>query len=431
MLMWNNLRSSFWFIPSLIVVLNIALAIGLIELEIMMPDFIIVKWAHFFGAGAEGARGMMTTIAGAMISIVGVTFSIILVVLALASNQYSSRILRNFIRSRDTQVVLGVFSGIFTYCIVILRAIRSGEEGSFVPNLSVFFGFILALLGVGVLIYFIHHIATSIQANNIIAAISDETSEAFDLLFPENEESNSKSPEEMKSYIERFTWLEINSEKTGYIQNVDSPKLLDLTHKKNVIIKLEHEIGDFVIKNTPLFSIANLEAPDGKIISELLSTFTIHLSRTVEQDPKFGIRQIVDIGLKALSPGINDTTTAVTCIDYLTGILTQIAPRQMPSPYKFHNGELRIIVNTLEFDKLLCESFDQIRNFSRGNTAMIFSLYKSFEIISKFTMDKNRREALSKQAAITNELAEKTIQLESDKIRLKEKFIHTLSILEA
>lgn len=153
---WNNLRSSFWFTPSVIVVGSIALAAVLIEADSAVSDQWLAQWPRLFGAGAEGARGMMSTIAGSMMTVVGVTFSMVLMVLAMASSQYTSRILRNFIRSRVTQVVLGIFTGIFTYCLIVLRTIRSGDEGAFVPNLAVSFSFVLALGGVGALIFFIH-----------------------------------------------------------------------------------------------------------------------------------------------------------------------------------------------------------------------------------------------------------------------------------
>jgi uncharacterized membrane protein len=184
--LWSNLRSSFWFMPSLIVVVSIAFAVALIEAHSAGTDHWLARWPRLFGAGAEGARGMMATIAGSMMTVVGVTFSMILVVLAMASSQYTSRILRNFMRSRVTQVVLGIFAGIFTYCLIVLRTIRSGDEGAFVPSLAVFFGFVLALGGIGALMFFIHHIASSIQASSIIASIAQETIAAIDRLFPEN-----------------------------------------------------------------------------------------------------------------------------------------------------------------------------------------------------------------------------------------------------
>jgi uncharacterized membrane protein len=183
--LWSNLRSSFWFMPSLIVVVSIAFAVALIEADSAGRP-LAAQWPRLFGAGAEGARGMMSTIAGSMMTVVGVTFSMILVVLAMASSQYTSRILRNFMRSRVTQVVLGIFAGIFTYCLIVLRTIRSGDEGAFVPSLAVFLRFRAgARRRIGALMFFIHHIASSIQASSIIASIAQETIAAIDRLFPE------------------------------------------------------------------------------------------------------------------------------------------------------------------------------------------------------------------------------------------------------
>ena len=182
--LWSNLRSSFWFVPSLIVAASIVFAVALIEADSVGSDQWLAQWPRLFGAGAEGARQMLSTLAGSMMTVMGVTFSMTLVALALASSQYTSRILRNFMRSRVTQGTLGIFAGIFTYCLIVLRTIRGGEA-EFVPSLAVFFAFVLALGGVGVLIFFIHHIASSIQASSIIASVAQETIAAIDRLFPE------------------------------------------------------------------------------------------------------------------------------------------------------------------------------------------------------------------------------------------------------
>src|SRR5664279_4837155 len=183
--LWSSLRGSFWFVPSVIVAVSIALAVGLVAMDSTGSQPWMARWPRLFGSGAAGARGMLSTIAGSMMTVVGVTFSMTLVTLALASSQYTSRILRNFMRDRVTQVVLGIFAGIFTYCLLVLRTIRGGDEREFIPSLAVSFGVVLAIGGISVLIFFIHHIASSIQASNIIASVAAETLVAVDRLFPE------------------------------------------------------------------------------------------------------------------------------------------------------------------------------------------------------------------------------------------------------
>ena len=393
--LWSNLRSSFWFMPSMIVVASIALAAVLIEADSAVSDRWLAQWPRLFGAGAEGARGMMSTIAGSMMTVVGVTFSMVLMVLAMASSQYTSRILRNFIRSRVTQVVLGIFAGIFTYCLIVLRTIRSGDEGAFVPNLAVSFGFVLALGGVGALIFFIHHIASSIQASSIIASVAEETIAAIDRLFPVNlgqgpgdddDEQPLRPPSERK-------WRAVMAGESGYIQSVNSAALVRLARDRNTIVWMDHGIGEFVVQNTTLASLALEEPPDQATIDALQATFSISRHRTVDQDAAFGIRQIVDIALKALSPGINDTTTAMMCVDYLTAILARIAPRQIPSSRRYEEGELRVIAKGPTFESLLAESFDQIRSNAKGDVAIMSRMLGAFQTLASLTASPRRRRA--------------------------------------
>lgn len=215
--------------PTVIVAFSIVLAITLIQVDSAENDIWLAQWPHLFGAGAEGVRGMLSTLAGSMMSVMGITFSMTLVALALVANQYTSRILRNFMRSIVTQASLGIFAGIFTYCLIVLRTIRSGDEGIFVPGLAVFFGFVLALEGVGVLIFFIHHIASSIQASSIIASVAQETIVAIDRLFPDKSESEfDKDENQVPRPIEERNWHVILAKKSGYIQSLDDDALLHL-----------------------------------------------------------------------------------------------------------------------------------------------------------------------------------------------------------
>lgn len=167
---------------------------------------------------------MMSTIAGSMMTVVGVTFSMILVVLALASSQFTSRILRSFTRSRVTQAVLGIFAGIFTYCLIALRTIRSGDEGAFVPSLAVFFGFVLALAGVGAPMFFIHHIASSIEASSIIASVAQETVNAIDRLFPERFGQGPDESEDHRAQrpLADRNWIAVPAKESGYLQSVNT-----------------------------------------------------------------------------------------------------------------------------------------------------------------------------------------------------------------
>jgi uncharacterized membrane protein len=430
--LWSDLRSSFWFMPSMIVVLSIAIAVALIEADSVGSDRWLALWPRLFGAHPEGARGMMSTIAGSMMTVVGVTFSMILVVLALASSQYTSRILRNFMRSRVMQVVLGIFAGIFTYCLIVLRAIRGGDEGAFVPNLAVFFGFVLALGGVGTLMFFIHYIATSIQASSIIASVAEETIAAIDRLFPEKlgqGPGEGDDDQTLRSIAVR-KWCAVPAPQSGYVQSVNNAALLRLARDRKTIVLMEHGIGGFVVQKTPLASLALEDPPDQETIAALQATFSISRHRTVEQDASFGIRQIVDVALKALSPGINDTTTAVTCVDYLTTILARIAPRQIPSLRRYEDGELRVIAKGLSFESLVAESFDQIRSSAKGNVAILLQMLGALKTLAGLSAGQRRRGVLREQVQWIAELAERTVESAHDRTRIDTLVAHVRETLE-
>ncbi|MDY0281456.1 MAG: DUF2254 domain-containing protein [Salinivirgaceae bacterium] len=429
--LWSNLRSSFWFMPSLIVAFSIALAIALVEVDSVGNDQWLARWPRLFGAGVEGARGMMSTIAGSMMTVVGVTFSMILMVLALASSQYSSRILRNFMRSRVTQVVLGIFAGIFTYSLIVLRTIRGGDEGAFVPSLAVFFGFALALGGVGALMFFIHYIASSIQASNIIASVANETIHSIERLFPENlgqgsaENNDNPTP---KLLAER-NWRTVPAGENGYIQIVNNAALLRMARDKNTIVRMERGIGEFVVRDSALVSLALEDPLDQETIAALQEAFTVSRHRTVEQDAAFGIRQIVDVALKALSPGINDTTTAVMCVDYLTAILACLAPRQIPSLYRYEEEKLLVVAKGPSFESLLAKSFDQIRSNAKGNVVIMSRMLDAIETLAGLMADPLRRRALLDHVQWISELAERTIESTHDRARINAQLTRLREIL--
>jgi uncharacterized membrane protein len=411
-----NLRSSFWFVPSLIVAISIGMAIAMVEVDSAESDLWLARWPRLFGAGADGARQMLSTLAGSMMSIMGITFSMTLVALALASGQYTSRILRTFMRSRVTQATLGVFAGVFVYCLIVLKTIRGGDDAGFVPGLAVFFGFVLALVGVGVLIYFIHHIATSIQATTIVSAIAHETIAAVDHMFPrEQGQAADEDEAQVLRSLEEMPWQTVSAEANGYIQSVDGEALLRLAQDERTIVRMERGIGEFVVRDTALASLALENPADPEMQAALRACFSISRNRTVDQDPAFGIRQIVDIALKALSPGSNDTSTAVICLDYLTAILARLASREFPRLRRYSGDELRVVAIAPSFVGLLTEGLSEIRRSAAGNVAIMASMLHAIGVIGSRTTSQGRRRALRQHVHQIAELADKTVGSKHDR----------------
>ena len=428
--LWIELRSSLWFVPALLVLAGIVLAIGLVEIDLFFGDRLeLARWGTFLGAGAEGARGMLTAIASSIITVAGVAFSITIVTLSLASTQYTPRILRNFMRDRANQFVLGAFVGIYVYCLIVLRTIRGSNGGadSFVQLLAVFFALLLALLGIACLIFFIHHVAASIQASSILEAITKETLAAVEHLFPE--ELGEAGDDVAAQALDEETWHPIAASATGYIQTIDPDVLLRVASEADTVLRLERGIGDFVVQGAPLISSARELMEE--TVASIRAAYAVGNFRTVEQDGGFGIRQIVDIAMKALSPGINDTSTAVSCIDYLSAILSRLAARRMESPFRRDGEKLRVIAPAASFSDFLAKSLDEIRLSAPGNVSIILQMLCLIGRVAAVTRNANRRSALLDHARIISELADHSVGALYDRSRIDEGLTRVREMLSA
>ena len=432
---WGDLRSSFWFMPSLMVAASIVLAVLLVDADASISDRWLDQWPRLFGVGADGARAMLSTLAGSTMTVMGITFSMTLLALSLASNQYSSRVLRNFMRNHTTQLTLGVFAGIFAYCLIVLRMIRGGGGvDEFVPSLAVFLAFIMSLGGIGILIYFIHHIASSIQASNIIASVAEETNASIDRLLPEKSEPEAVESEHLTHALDDLdarVWYPLPAAKSGYIQSADTDMLMRLAQKHRTIVRMERGTGAFVVKNTALVSLALTYPPEQKTIAAFNAAYSIGRYRVVELDPAFGVRQIVDIALKALSPGVNDTSTAVVCVDYLSSIMARLAGRQFQPVRHYEEDTLRLIAIVPSFECLLSEAFDQIRANAETNVAILLRMLSGFAAIGSLTMKPSHLRSIDEQLQWIAELVERCIPATHDRALLERRLGQVRAVLKA
>jgi uncharacterized membrane protein len=427
---WKSLISTLWFVPMSLAVCGVILALALVAVDYSVGDR-LGYFPRFFGVETSGSRDMLAIIAGSSITVAGTVFSITIVALTLASTQFSPRILRNFMRDTSNQVVLGVMVGIFAYCIIVLRTIRDSSGGGadgakdFVPSIAIIFGVVLGLVGVGFLIFFIHHVATSIQATIIISQIAAETITEIEETFPVEEASPPPQMDEKTAEnLAQASWQTVSTNKTGYIQNVDTEQLLNLARKHDLILKMQRRVGQFSVKGLPVLQIfayrPNFSLGDN-LAKALRETYDIGTYRTVEGDVAFGLRQIVDIALKALSPAINDTTTVITCIDYLTAILACLAERPSLQSYLFADDKLRLIVERQRFEDFFDLAFNQIRQSAGANVAVILRQLNSINILSKINVRLNceserreRHDLMQTQAQLLYELAESSIKADAD-----------------
>jgi len=338
---------------------------------------------------AEGARSVLSTIAGSMITVAGVVFSITIVTLTLASTQFGPRLIINFVHDRGNQIVLGTFISTFVYCLLILRTIRTGESHTFVPNISVSFGVLLALGSISVLIYFIHHVAESMQASRIISKVKVNLTSTIERLLPRSEVVTDHSTKNLWRPLQPiphdFTdhCVEALSNNGGYIQVLDHYGLEILATKHDLIIKILNKPGDFVITGYPIALVYPEENCDEKLISSINSYYITGDKRTNEQDIEFAIDQLVEIAVRSLSPGINDPFTAITCIDQLGAILSRLKSRAFAHTYIYdEDNRIRLIRKNAGFSDIMDAAFNQIRQNSGSVVSVTIRLLETLNMLS-------------------------------------------------
>ncbi|MDQ1812038.1 DUF2254 domain-containing protein [Massilia sp. CCM 9210] len=414
---WTTLRASFWFLPYLIVSAYIGAAVVLTHLRPGTSDLWLSAFPQLFSVSAAGARDMLSTIAASMISVVGIVFSMTLVALALASSQYSSRVLRTFMRSRLTQASIGVFAGLYAYCLIVLRGVKGQDDELVVPVTAVTLGVVGAVAAVGLLIFFIHHIAVSIQASTILASIAGDTIATIEHMFPkQDDDSTKRERDEAEAAARPAACVQsVPATISGYVQSIDEAALVAYACKHDTMLRMELGVGQFVVAGACLVTVEQAQCLAPRTLQALRDTVRISAYRTVEQDPAFGVRQIVDVALRALSPGINDTTTAVMSIDYLGTILAALAPRAFQSPYRRAGGSLRLVTVQPNFAAMVHEAFDQIRRGANGNVSIILRMTEMIHVVGKLLSLPDRARAMSEQLDFLDELNARTVEAELDR----------------
>jgi uncharacterized membrane protein len=401
---WDTLRSSFWFVPALMAALATALAFGSVALDEAVGAAWVRKWSWGYSGSADGASMLLGTVAGSMITIAGTVFSMTLVALSLASSQLGPRLLRNFMRDAVNQVVLGTFVATFVYCLLVLRTIRYADADAFVPHLSVTIGVMLAMVSLGVLIYFIHHVSVSIQADEVVARVGQELARGIDQLFPEpighgrsRMEATLELPQvppELESQA-----FPVPADRDGYLQTVDAAALMGLAEREDLFLRLERKPGQYLVKGQPLVLSWPADRSTADVATRINAAFVIGNQRTSVQDIGFSIEQLVEVAVRALSPGVNDPFTALTCVDRLCSALCHLARREMPSPYRFDAaGQLRVVAPATTFSAAADAAFDPIRQSANASAAVTRRLLEVIAVIASATQRPLDRAVLLRHA---------------------------------
>jgi uncharacterized membrane protein len=366
------LRTNLWLVPALEVLgaallfaVTVAVDRAAYDGDIKLPSWVI-------SGTADAARQILTTIAAAVITVIGVVFSVVIVALTLASTQFGPRMLRNFMRDRGTQWTLGTFVATFVYSILALIAISPGPHGDFVPHVAITTTLILVVLCLGVLLYFIHHIAVQIQLPQVIASIAEDVTKAIaaETVQPSGRPERGLSPAELLARMQEEPGV-VKASASGYLQYVRHSTLVRIATSTDSVIHLLHRPGHFLVRGRTLAVVWPADAAPR--VSKALQR--AHLSgpyRSLSQDISFGIDQLVEIAIRALSPAVNDTFTALTCIDWIGDCLRQISLGWRPEQvHRDAQGYIRVITTQTTFDRLVQRAFEKVRQAAAGMPAVM------------------------------------------------------------
>jgi len=426
------LRTNLWLVPTIEIVLagllfavTYALDRAAYDHSLQLPSFVI-------SGSADAARQILTAIAAAVITVVTLVFSITIVTLTLASTQFGPRMLRNFIRDRITQLTLGSFVATFVYAVLALVSIAPASHGEFVPHLSVTVTMALVVLDVAVLVVFIDHIAKSIQLPQVIASIARDLAGAIDA---DVALSASRRPKAGPSLIEVTTRLNeesglVRAPRSGYLQFVRVDALVDVAARNEALIRLLYRPGHFVVEGQPLAEVWPAKAAPS-VASALGGAHATGPHRTLTQDISFAVDQLGEIAIRALSPAVNDTFTALACIDWLGDALSKIADRWQPDiVHRDGTGRVRVIARTVRFRRLVERAHDKIRQASRGMPAVMIRQLDAIAQVMSHTTAPEQREVLLEQAEMILRASEESVPESADRGDVRRRYEAVIAAAE-
>jgi uncharacterized membrane protein len=374
----ESMRANFWFVPTMLLLSTVLIAIITLLLDTHLIGSLNQYIPILYSFDVSAIRSFLGTIAAAMITVTSIAFSITIVALTLASSQFGPRLMRNFMADSTTQIVLGVFISNFLYCIIIFCALSLKEPYIFSPGISVIWAILMTCISIGYLIHFIHHVSVSIQADNVIEDVYQELKDSIKKLFPTTSAAGKKTDDISLQELgtnDCQVCEELRSKRSGYVQLIDYKSLVDDLTRADLQLKLVVSPGNYVVSGSVYAYVYSCHTVEKEDLNCLRKHLLLGSKRTPLQDPEFAVGQLVEIALRALSPGINDPFTAISCIDKLGSALCYLTNKQFPKvQWKDQNEKVRVQRKALLFIDIASAAIDQIRQTGEHNTAITIRL---------------------------------------------------------
>lgn len=390
---WGRLSDSFWLVPALMVLTGIGLALALLEVDRRGWVPVSVGGSSWlYNGGGTGARTLLGAIVSSTIGVAGTVFSITIAALSLAAGQMGPRLLRNFTRDRGNQFTLGAFLGTFSYALMVLRSVRTQQEGAFTPHVSLSFGMLLAFACVATLVYFVGHMASRINVDTVIELVSGDVTDAFERLVSERDKPDARRADDR-------LWLQgtlVRDDRSGYLQQLDEDDLADWASAHGTSLRLLVRRGDYIAPGAP---VALMSEPVDGAADAFVRATALGASRGSQGDAEQTVRQLVEVAVRALSPGINDPHTAMSVVDRLGAALCGLSGKCLPSGIHERQERVVLVVPTVSYESLCAVMFHLIRQHSQGNVALLIKLVDVLTVVLLAEPDARRRAVLADHVA--------------------------------
>jgi uncharacterized membrane protein len=386
----NDLGETFWLVPALMVLAGVLAAVGLVDLDRngLVPQSLIDS-AWLYNGGATGARTLLGAVASSTIGVAGTVFSITIAALSLAAGQMGPRLLHNFTRDRGNQITLGVFLGTFSYALMVLRSVRTPNEGEFVPHLSLSIGILLAFVCVATLVFFVGHMAGRINVDTVIEFVSRDVHATVQRLTVEQRQP---APPPAAFWNNAVPTAD---PRRGYLQQLDEDGLADWAAEHNTAIRLLVRPGDYVF---PGAAIAMVSRPVAGADAAIRNATALGPQRVSSADLEFAVRQLVEVAVRALSPGINDPHTAISVLDRLGAALCDIVPLHLPTGVSIRGGGPVLVVPSVDYGGLVDAMFHLIRQNAAHSPAVLIRMLEVLSAVAGCERDPARVRALRRHA---------------------------------
>ena len=426
----SRLNSSYWFVPAVVTLAGVGLAIVLLLVDARVSFDPGGPLALLHPQSPDGARALLSALIGAMVTAISVTFSVTIVALTVAAQHFGPRMLNSFVRQTSAQMVLGTFLATFAYSVLVLGAVRGTDAEPDIPELSVVGAVALVVVSIGALIYYVHHVSTSLQIGELALDIAHDLRSALARRTDEDRAAAPRglmaAPPEPPEDAAALRALE-----TGYVQRIDYDAIVELAAARSAMVWILREPGAFVVAQTWLALVHPPAAADDELADAVCRAFIVGSDRTLWHDPEFALKQLVEVALRALSPGVNEPFTALTCIDRITEGLAAAAAAPDPRAIRHDaEGRPRVYVTPQPFTTLLRAAFDPIRLYAGTNPAIYARLLDSIADLASVAGRGSDRDALRHQAEVVRRAAGRELTDPDDERFVEARYVRAVASLQ-